>query len=62
MAKKNEGEAWDLRIPNVPKVIHQKVERWMELHNVKTGAGLNKGESAVELLAKATKKVKLPIR
>lgn len=52
----------ELRVSNVPENIHLRVERWMEIHNGKTGDGLNKQESVVRLLDKATKHIKLPTR
>lgn len=61
MAEKENTLSRELRVPEVPEHLHLRIERWQEIHNGKTGEGLNKSESVIRLLDKATKHIKLPV-
>lgn len=59
MAEIEKSLSRELRVSKVPEDVHLRVERWMEIHNGKTGEGLNKQEAVVRLLDKATKNIKI---
>lgn len=52
----------ELRVPAgfCSDEIHRRIERWRDIHNLRTGDKLNKAEAVVALLDKATKHIKLP--
>lgn len=46
-----------IRIPDAPEWLHERIERHMALRRVK-GEKLTKAEACIELLDKATSKIK----
>jgi hypothetical protein len=49
----------ELRVKECPKDIHKKIERYISMIDVREGRSLNKQSATVELLERATRKIKI---
>jgi hypothetical protein len=57
----NTGKGYkDLRVRDLEEEVHLRIERWRDMHNLRTGSGLDKSDAAKILLDKATKHIKIP--
>jgi hypothetical protein len=61
MIGNGKGPYKDLRVLDLEDETHQRIERWKDLYNGRTGEGITKSDAAKKLLHKATKHIKLPV-
>lgn len=49
----------ELRVRDLPQLLHLKIERYISIIHARTGRELNKQTATIELIEKATRNIKV---